>query len=88
MFLATIGSICKAMPRQVLTKDDNCAQFYNCSKPRSPLGPYVDECPVGSLFNTKTKACQPYSEVQCLGRFEPKQACKIFINWVLKIKEK
>ncbi|XP_059169508.1 uncharacterized protein LOC131951187 [Physella acuta] len=72
---ATIGNICKATPRQVLTKDDNCAQFYNCSKPRSPLGPYVDECPVGSLFNTKTKTCQPYSEVQCLGRLEPKQAC-------------
>lgn len=71
---------CQLNPTHLMAKNDNCAQFYNCSRPNSPLGDYVDECQVGMLFHPGTKQCLPYVEVLCQGRYEPKQVCKRLVG--------
>lgn len=64
----------------MLTKSDNCAQFYNCSRPSSALGSFVEECPVGQLFHITRKQCLSHPEVVCQGRYEPKQVCKLLVT--------
>ncbi|XP_055868910.1 uncharacterized protein LOC106072196 isoform X2 [Biomphalaria glabrata] len=72
---ANIVNTCKAWAGLIMYKEHNCAQFFNCSNPTSPLGAYIDECPVGYLFNIFTNNCHPYNEVMCQGRYEPEQVC-------------
>ncbi|KAL8595975.1 hypothetical protein ACOMHN_018287 [Nucella lapillus] len=61
-------------------KGDNSAQYYNCSNPRSPLGRYVSECPIGQLYDAATGLCTPRHMVQCQGRPSPQQACHYRAN--------
>ncbi|KAH9514773.1 hypothetical protein Btru_023610 [Bulinus truncatus] len=72
---ANILNTCNAWPGMIMYKEHNCAQFFNCSNPTSSLGAYIDECPVGQLFNILSSNCQSYNEVMCQGRYEPKQVC-------------
>ncbi|CAG5126209.1 unnamed protein product, partial [Candidula unifasciata] len=74
------STICRQNPQLVLTKRDNCAQFYNCSRPNSLLGSFVDECPVGELFHSTKRQCLSHQEVVCQGRYEPKQVCKLLVT--------
>ncbi|BFZ06669.1 hypothetical protein BsWGS_09708 [Bradybaena similaris] len=70
-----VSQLCYQNSHLVLTKSDNCAQFYNCSRPSSALGSFVEECPVGQLFHVTRKQCLSHLEVVCQGRYEPKQVC-------------
>jgi hypothetical protein len=44
----------------LVVKQDNCAQFYDCSKPVTELGQYIQECPYPQLFNEDTHQCEHF----------------------------
>ena len=60
----------------LVVKQDNCAQFYDCSKPVTELGQYIQECPYPQLFNEDTHQCEHFSQVDCRSRYQPKAPCK------------
>ncbi|XP_076435324.1 uncharacterized protein LOC143275235 [Babylonia areolata] len=68
-----INATCRKDPGFVAPKKDNCAQFYNCSNPISPLGAYVSECAVGQLFDMSLGRCLPRHLVMCIKRPPPLQ---------------
>lgn len=70
---------CQQNPTAVIPHPDSCALFYNCSKPLKTgkyFGLHVDECPYPKLFSKDTKGCEPYRNVNCERRPEPKDVCQ------------
>ncbi|XP_052252891.1 uncharacterized protein LOC127859481 isoform X4 [Dreissena polymorpha] len=76
----TIVDYCKAHPEDIMTDPSNCARFFNCSDPASPLGPYQEECSYPGLFSVQLKSCMPFDTVDCLNRHEPKAPCDYASN--------
>ena len=61
---------------------DECQKFYNCSITNSPwyakFRRYLQECPYPELFDTEKMSCQNFEEVNCGGRTEFKNPCKLY----------
>ncbi|KAK3095139.1 hypothetical protein FSP39_010723 [Pinctada imbricata] len=71
---------CTANRGKVIPHPENCAQYFDCSKPVGRYGPYLFECKYPELFSTMTGKCGRYSEVKCGGRFEPQDPCDYMGN--------
>ena len=70
-----IDVMCQGGYHKIVFKQDNCAQYINCSNPNSRLGKYIEECNVGFLFDRQSLSCRPFHQVSCSSRYEPKQVC-------------
>lgn len=74
---ADVPDYCKSNTNAILPAEDNCAQFYNCSDPRSTLDPYVGECKYPDLFSSYTMTCGSFTRTLCGSRPEPQAPCKV-----------
>lgn len=45
----------------------------------------LNSCPMPQLFDISTLQCKNYTEVKCKERFEPKDACKLKINKLIRM---
>ncbi|WAR05418.1 hypothetical protein MAR_020787 [Mya arenaria] len=75
-----IVDYCKAHPGDFVTDPQNCARYFNCSNPQSPLGPYVEECTYPDLYSPALRSCVPFDTVDCLARHEPTSPCEYLRN--------
>ena len=76
VLLDGIQSYCRFNPTAVKEHPDNCAQYFDCSKPTSPLGPYLMECDYPKLFSSLLGTCADFETVQCGQKTEPRSPCK------------
>lgn len=79
--LGNIDEICKQNPKAILRKNDNCAQYYNCSVSNSSYGGHLQECKYPDLFSTVSMGCENFKTVTCDNRTEPQAPCKF---WMLR----
>ncbi|KAK3589928.1 hypothetical protein CHS0354_034946 [Potamilus streckersoni] len=71
---------CTANPGSKIENPENCAQYFDCSRPNSPIGPFKHECPYPSLFSIPDMACKDFMQVTCGSRREPKSPCDYAAN--------
>lgn len=84
LMAADVPDFCKSNPTALVAADDNCAQYYNCSDPRSSLGAYVEECNYPDLFSTYSMSCGGFTRTLCGTRPEPQTPCmSCFIFFLL-----
>ncbi|XP_071165550.1 uncharacterized protein [Mytilus edulis] len=67
---------CRSNPLQKIANPNNCAQFYDCSKPTGRFGAYLYECQYPQLFNDVTGNCVVFGNVKCGNRFLPQSPCQ------------
>lgn len=79
--LGNIDEICKQNPKAILRKNDNCAQYYNCSVSNSSYGGHLQECKYPDLFSTVSMGCENFKTVTCDNRTEPQAPCEF---WMLR----
>ena len=77
-FTDNVVSYCQAHRGDIKADPSNCARYFNCSDPTSPLGPYIEECNYPELFSTLYKTCGQFDQVDCQSRPEPTSPCKIY----------
>ncbi|VDI54945.1 Hypothetical predicted protein, partial [Mytilus galloprovincialis] len=71
----TVPEYCKAHPKAVLPKGDNCVQYYNCSVGLTRYGRNVMECPYPDMFSSLTSQCERFTSVSCKDRPEHQAPC-------------
>ncbi|XP_062578131.1 uncharacterized protein LOC134240032, partial [Saccostrea cucullata] len=70
-------SYCKTHPFAVVAKEDNCAQYYNCSLPAKRFASnQIQECTYPNLFSRTTLKCETFTSVSCDSRLEPQAPCE------------
>ncbi|XP_071175832.1 uncharacterized protein [Mytilus edulis] len=74
---SNIVSICKANPTLKFENQQNCAQYYDCSKPSTG---YLVECKYPDLYSTVYQGCKTYRDVTCGKRPEPQAPCEYSQN--------
>lgn len=67
---------CSKRPFDKIANELNCATYFDCSKPRSIYGPYLQECSYPLLYDRNAKSCRAFSVVRCGKRFEPMEPCE------------
>jgi hypothetical protein len=68
---------CNIHPNAVVAKEDNCAQYYNCSRPAKRFASsQMQECTYPYLFSRITMKCEKFTSVACDNRPEPQAPCK------------
>lgn len=87
-FVVDVPDYCKAHPDDVLPDPFNCGQYFNCSiedtimlRSRTPnsIGVFRMECTYPALFESSSRQCKHFENVQCENRPEPQAPCKYII---------
>ncbi|XP_062607658.1 uncharacterized protein LOC134269470 [Saccostrea cucullata] len=81
---SNIDKICKQNPKAIFRKNDNCAQYYNCSVDNSKYGKHLQECKYPDLFSTISMRCENFNIVKCDNRTEPQTPCEYVQNQCAK----
>lgn len=74
---STLGKhsmVCSA-PGDLLPHAQSCAKYFDCSSTSIRGVPRTRECPYPYLFDSNTKSCRYFTEVDCKDRPEPKHPC-------------
>ncbi|KAL4228860.1 hypothetical protein ACF0H5_011900 [Mactra antiquata] len=79
----SISSFCRYNPQSLKEHPDNCAQYFDCSNPGSPLGPYLMECEYPKLYSTTLNQCVEFESAQCQSKKEPQSPCDYLRNLCL-----
>lgn len=87
-FVVDVPDYCKAHPDDVLPDPFNCGQYFNCSiedtimlRSRTPnsIGVFRMECTYPALFESSSRQCKHFENVECENRPEPQAPCKYII---------
>lgn len=84
-FVVDVPDYCKAHPYDVLPDPFNCGQYFNCStgatimvrsRTSNSIGVFRMECTYPALFDSSSRQCKHFENVQCENRPEPQAPCK------------
>ena len=82
LFTVDAPDFCTAHQGEIIENPDNCAMYFNCSKQGSDLNM---ECTYPELFDTSTKMCIRFEQVDCQSRPEPMAPCKFNTKAIKKV---
>ena len=85
LFSADAVDYCAANQIDIVPTPDNCAQYYNCSKKKTPIGDHVIECQYPDLFSSSSLSCQNFEAVNCSTKMVPQAPCTYYSVLIARI---